>query len=181
MDDSLDELEAELKALRPARPAAALLGRIGCDLAAPGDECAVSVRPCYISATNLHSWKWHGWRTAGVAAVLTLAVLAGWVNFRTKDLPIAATSPDRLAAADSAARTPPLNAARSDRYQPVTASNVLYDLKDEGAVYVDGDTPARRVRYRYLDTYTWKNPRNNASLKWSVPRDEIRVLPASMN
>ena len=68
-----------------------------------------------------------------------------------------------------------------DRYQPVAATNVLYDLKDEGTVYLDGDTPARRLRYRYLDTYTWKNPRNNASLKWSVPRDEIRVLPASLH
>ena len=38
-----------------------------------------------------------------------------------------------------------------------------------------------RLRYRYLDTYTWKDPRSNASLKWSVPRDEIRVLPASLN
>ena len=45
----------------------------------------------------------------------------------------------------------------------------------------DDGTPARRVRARYLDTYTWRNPATNASLKWSVPRDEIRVLPARLN
>jgi hypothetical protein len=41
------------------------------------------------------------------------------------------------------------------------------------------DTSARQVRARYVDTYTWKNPRSNASLKWSVPRDEVRVIPTS--
>jgi hypothetical protein len=32
-----------------------------------------------------------------------------------------------------------------------------------------------------VDTYTWKNPRTNASIKWTVPRDEIRVIPATYN
>ncbi|MBI3877303.1 MAG: hypothetical protein HY300_15325 [Verrucomicrobia bacterium] len=68
----------------------------------------------------------------------------------------------------------------SDQYRPVRASNVLYDMKDEGVVYLDDRTPARQTRYRYLDTYTWKNPKNNASLKWTMPRDEVRVQPASL-
>jgi hypothetical protein len=63
----------------------------------------------------------------------------------------------------------------------VSVSNVLYDLKDEGTVRVEGQDPVRRLRYRYVDTYTWKNSSGNASLKWSVPRDEIRVLPVSFN
>ena len=66
-------------------------------------------------------------------------------------------------------------------YEPVTASNVLYDLKDEGEVKLEGAASARQVRARYVDTYTWKNPRTNASIKWTVPRDEIRVVPASYN
>jgi hypothetical protein len=76
------------------------------------------------------------------------------------------------------AALPPANA---ERYRPVSAANVLYELKDEGQVYTADNTPGRRMRYRYLDTYTWKNPKNNASLKWSIPRDEVRVVPVNLN
>jgi hypothetical protein len=48
-------------------------------------------------------------------------------------------------------------------------------------VSLEGQTSVRRLRYRYVDTYTWKSSHGNASLKWSVPRDEIRVLPVSLN
>ena len=50
-----------------------------------------------------------------------------------------------------------------------------------GVVQLAGATSNRQVRARYVDTYTWKNPRNNASIKWTMPRDEIRVVPASYN
>ena len=181
MDESLHELEAELKSLRPQRPALPLLERIGRELAVAGVESAATVSPRYTSATNLNSWKWFGWRTAGVTAALALVAAVSWVNFGEKAAPASATSPVQLAETSPALPVPRPPTAGSDRYQSVAATNVLYDLKDEGRVYVDGDTPARRFRYRYLDTYTWKNPRNNASLKWSMPRDEIRVLPASLN
>jgi hypothetical protein len=28
-----------------------------------------------------------------------------------------------------------------------------------------------------VDTITWKNPRTNASVRWTVPREEVRVVP----
>jgi uroporphyrinogen-III synthase len=69
----------------------------------------------------------------------------------------------------------------ADALRPVKAANVLYDLRDEGVVLLEDNTPARQVRARYVDTYTWRNPATNASMKWSVPRDEVRVLPASFH
>lgn len=62
-------------------------------------------------------------------------------------------------------------------FRPVAAENVLYAAQDEGLVTLADGTPARRVRSSYVDTITWKNPRNNASLRWSVPREEVRVVP----
>ena len=177
MDESLNELEAELKSLRLQRPAAPLLDRIGRDLAA---SPAAPGGPRYAAATNLNSWKWLGWRSAGLAATIALVVTVSWRNLE-KAVPAAVAPPSNIVGTGPAQPTPAVRIPIADRYQPVAAANVLYDLKDEGTVYVDGTTPARRLRYRYLDTYTWKNPRNNASLKWSVPRDEIRVLPASLN
>lgn len=44
-----------------------------------------------------------------------------------------------------------------DRYQPVGAATVLYDLKEDGDVTLPNRTPARRLRYRYVDTYVEKS------------------------
>lgn len=161
MDESLQELENELKTLQPRRAPARWLDQINRDLAA---ELPESARPRYATATNLGSWKWLGWRAAGVAAVLAMVAAVGIVSGR-RPAPAAAPVPE----------TP----VQGPAYEPVAASNVLYDLKDEGAVQRVGEAEARRVRARYVDTYTWKNPRTNASIKWTVPRDEIRVVPAS--
>ena len=168
MDESLQELENELKTLPPRRASARWLAQVNRELAA---ELPASARPRYATATNLSSWKWLGWRTAGLAAALVLVATIGLISLRRPHseplAPVVATVP------------PPATPARVTAYQPVTATNVLYELKDEGAVKVEGDTSARQVRARYVDTYTWKNPRNNASIKWTVPRDEIHIVPVS--
>lgn len=170
MDESLQELENELKTLQPRRAPARWLNQINRELAA---ELPASARPRYATSTNLGSWKWLGWRAVGLAAALALVATIGIVNLRRP-------TPDVAPVVLAAAPTPP-SAADVPAYEPVTASNVLYDLKDEGEVKLEGATSARQVRARYVDTYTWKNPRNNASIKWTVPRDEIRILPASYN
>jgi hypothetical protein len=61
--------------------------------------------------------------------------------------------------------------------KPVAAENLLVVASDEGLVTLDDGTPARRERRQYVDTITWKNPRTNASLTWSMPREEVRVVP----
>ena len=67
--------------------------------------------------------------------------------------------------------------AATRAFRPVKAENILYAARDEGPVTLDDGTLARRVRSSYVDTITWKNPRTNASLTWSVPREELRVVP----
>jgi hypothetical protein len=56
---------------------------------------------------------------------------------------------------------------------------VLYAAEDEGIVTLDDGRPARRERLHYVDTVTWRNPRTNASLTWSVPREEVRIVPVN--
>jgi hypothetical protein len=163
MDESLQELENELKTLQPRRAPARWLNQINRELAA---ELPASVPARNVTATNLGAWKWLGWRTAALAAALALVATVGLISLR-RSVPAAAL--------------PPVTPATAPSYEPVAASNVLYDLKDEGEVKVEGAIPARQIRARYVDTYTWKNPHKNASIKWTVPRDEIRVVPASYN
>lgn len=178
MDESLQQLEDELKALQPRRAPARWLNQINRELAA---ELPASAQPRYTSATNLGSWKWMGWRVAALAAAVVLVAAIGFVQSKRTEpvleAPAVAVTPVTVAPVAKV----PVAPVEAHAYQPVAAANVLYDLKDEGAVKTDDNTQARQVRARYVDTYTWKNPRTNASLKWTVPRDEVRVIPASYN
>jgi hypothetical protein len=78
----------------------------------------------------------------------------------------------------SVAVKPRVTEAR-DVLKPVAAENVLYAATDEGLVTLEDGTPARRERLKYVDTITWQNPRTHASLTWTVPREEVRVVPVS--
>lgn len=73
----------------------------------------------------------------------------------------------------------PAKAGTPVAYKPVSAENLLYDHRDEGLVILADGTTARRYRSSYVDTITWKNSRTQASLRWSVPRTEERVVPVS--
>ena len=181
MDESLQQLEDELKSLRLRRPSPQLVDRLTSELVAETDGVAAPASR-YTTRATFGSWKWLGWRTAGLAAVLALGATLG-ITFLRPHAPPAAPQADALAADNPPAvpLTPSVTPVGREQYQPVVATNVLYDLRDEGLVNADGGRPARQVRARYLDTYTLKDPRTNASLKWSVPRDEIRVVPASLH
>lgn len=71
----------------------------------------------------------------------------------------------------------PAAAITAGEFKPVAAENVLYAARDEGLVTLADGTTARRERLNYVDTITWQNPRTHASLKWTVPREEVRVVP----
>ena len=152
MDNELQELEAELKRLRPVAPSALARARIEREL--------TSRRPARLS-----------WLALPLAAALVgLAYLQNRVGVTPSATP---ATPASLA---QAANRP---ATKSFAYKPVSAENLLYDMQDEGMVTLADGTAARRYRSSYVDTITWKNPRTQASLRWSVPRTVERVIPVS--
>ena len=65
-------------------------------------------------------------------------------------------------------------------FQVVGSENVLLNARDEGVTTLPDGTPARRVRETYLATVVWKDPKSDASLKWTVPREEFRIIPVSV-
>ncbi|ACB74937.1 hypothetical protein [Opitutus terrae] len=78
--------------------------------------------------------------------------------------------------------SPPAGAAAqvpADVFRPVAAENVLLRSEEEGVLTFADGTPARQIRASYVDTITWRNPATNASLTWTLPREEIRVVPVS--
>jgi hypothetical protein len=163
MDDDLHNLEAELKRLRPAAPSREMFARLEAEFA----PIAAPVTPVVFWQRGTRLW----WLWAGAlpfaAALVVAFVLATRRAPATKGLqPLAVSLP-------SAAATPPTEAV----FKPVAAENVLYAVSDEGLVTLDDGTAARRERLSYVDTITWKNPRTNASVRWTVPREEVRVVP----
>lgn len=148
MDDELSKLEAELRRLRPVRLRPEMMTRLEERLAAP-------------SRGKILRYTWAVVPLAAAAAVLLMI----------------APDRDRVAptAVNFTATTPAAGAEPA--FQPVAAENVLLDACDEGLVMLADGTPARRTRAAYLDTIVWQNPATNASLSWSVPREEIRVVP----
>jgi hypothetical protein len=173
MDESLQELENELKRLTPRRPSAAFHAAVEREFGAPAD--APRARR-YATATTLRSWKWVSWTFAGAAAAATVALL-----FTPRSNPVPGESAAVNPGESAAVETPVPTEVAANRYEPVKATSVLYDLQESAPAKLPDMTEGREVRYRYVDTYTWKNPATNASLSWSVPRDEVRFVRANLD
>lgn len=173
MDNPQEDIERELQALRPRAPSAALWQRLEGELSVP----AVGSKPRYRSATTLNSWKWAGWQIAAAAAAVAILATAGVMRLVAPAAGPEAGQPAGMAVA----RTPAAPSNPRDLYRPVKATNVLYDMTDEGLVKLDSDLEARRTRYRYVDTITWQNQNGNATVRWSIPREEVRLIPVAQN
>ena len=105
-----------------------------------------------------NSWVWAAFPLAAAVA------LAVFLKDRAVETP--------MAPAVATARATPT-------FKPVSAKNMLYEHRDDGLVTLADGTTARRYRNSYVDTITWKDPRTQASLRWSVPRTEDRVVPVT--
>jgi len=180
MDESLQEFEGELKALAPRPLSPRLIDRIADNLAGPSPEAPGAQNTVARFMPRFIAQRWLEAAAMGLAAVLAIGAL---VFFSPKNRPSAGVPAERPAAVGSFYPVPAAekNSNVADTYHPVAAANVLYEMKDEGPVTKEEANSDRRIRYRYVATYTWKNPRTNASLTWSVPRDEVRVQPARFN
>lgn len=180
MDESQQEFERELKALTPRALNPRLADRIAKDLGVSVANEIGGLSNGARQPDQVIAWRWLALSAVGLVA--SLAVVMAMVRVsKSGDSKDISTYPSATKAADFAKNKSARTEAADGSYQPVAASNVLYDMQDEGPAAAKGDNLERRVRYRYVDTYTWKDPTNNASLTWSVPRDEIRVQPAQFN
>lgn len=162
MNSDVDELENELRRMRPRSLPAPLVGRVAAELDKKPDE----------GRGILASWR--AWILPAMAAA-ALAVAVTSIPFFVRE------SGEEPGAGKAAAPTTMTQAETYSRLHPVRATNVLYDAVNEGIVYLEDNTPARRMRFSYLDTITWEDPRSGTSLQRSVPREEIYFIPVTAN
>ncbi len=120
MDNDLQDLEAELKRLRPLAPSRTVAENIARQLASP------------TAAPRRNAWAW--------AALPLAAMVAGFVLLR--DQPVAPAPTRTPALAPSL--TTPAPASAAAKFKPVSAENLLYAQSDEGLVTSADGTTARR-------------------------------------
>jgi len=164
MDDELQQLEAELKRLRPAAPSAALRVRLESDLA---PASPVRAQRDEERGVMRRSWLWVGALPVAAALIVLVVILT---RRGSAVLPVTALTTAVSSRWES-------TAAPKEVFKPVAAENVLCAVSDDGLVTLDDGTAARRERLSYVDTITWRDPHTNASVRWTVPREEIRIVP----
>jgi len=157
MDEEFEQLEAELRRLRPIAADRRL-------------QEAIAKKLSPVRSTSVLR-RARTWIALPIAATLVGSVL----YFTTFSPPISrpTASPPASGTLPAAAHSP------MPQFKPVAARNILVSATDEGLVSLADGTPARRIRQSYVDTITWQNAATKASLTWTVPREEVKVVPVS--
>jgi hypothetical protein len=106
----------------------------------------------------VRGWLWAAMPAAAALAVAAAVEIRWWV-------PPAPGVPAPVRAAPA--------------FRPVAVRDILVDSRDEGYVVLADGRPAHRMLEAHVDTIEWRDPRSAASLQWSVPREEIRLVPVS--
>ena len=178
--NDFSELENELRNLRPAQPSPTLFDRI---------EKALADRRA--SAEAGARWNW--WRLTQTPYSLGfgLAAAAVLVLFAAISLERRQERREKIAQISPAPETKPVSAPRrngsrvqgstfSDRFIPASATQVVYNTRDEGLQFARGsEQPLRRLRYQTHQTWQWRNPTTGASLRVSYPSEEVVLIPVS--
>src|SRR3954470_17403707 len=146
--NDFSELEGELKKLRPRPVSPDLSARIETGLAQEAAGRGTATAGVLPKQRKFRpNWFALG---LGLAAAATFLVLARMnVDRPSKSTGLALLTPAPL--------TPAAKAV--DSFVPAAMTQVVYDTKDEGLHFTDGqDEPMRRLRSRKRETMQWKNP-----------------------
>ena len=163
--NDFSELEAELKALRPAPVSPELWRRIERGLAQPDATPAAGVLPRKSKSAT-------AWWTLGLSlAAACVAILAGLAFFAEPP-----ASQPTLARTSPGPAEPPNSGLR-----PSALTRVVYRKHDDGLVFSpnQSERPLRRVRYNTRETMQWRNPQTGASLRVTYPAEQVVLAPVT--
>lgn len=183
MNDS--EIEDQLRLLKPTAPSEGLAARIerGLAISATSSPMAgVIARP---SKPSLF-WKWMrdlGWAGAGAATALGAVALYSAVQkptTRKSILPTAAAAAPARANATAPAAAPVAATVEEQAFEPTEASRELVAVNGANELLDTEDGPVREVRYTYLERLAWAHPGTGARIEIEVPREDVYLLPVSL-
>ena len=165
--NEFDDIEKELRNLRPVQPSPRLIDAIARDLdrSRKTEEAEDKIiRPV---------WSRFGKFSLGAALAAAAAIfILARVDTTTMEQhgsKLAASSPSTQSAAPA-----PM------QFIPDGATRVVYNTQDEGLIFPgDSATPVRRVRSQTRETLKWRNPHTGESIRVTYPSEEVRLIPVS--
>jgi hypothetical protein len=169
MNDS--EFEKHLRyLLRPVAPSEELHTRIGEELeesaAQPHASSGRLTPPAKRSFLQV-LLRDFGWACAGAAAAI--AILATLPTRQTRQTPAAKPS-----------EQPSTTVAVANTFEHDETTHELVSTQDSEQLVETDDGPAREVRYTYLERHAWSNPHTGARVYLEVPREDVYLLPVSL-
>jgi hypothetical protein len=172
--NDFSEIENELRKLRPARPSPVLFERVQEALA----NCRAGASPARQPERLPYNWLSLGTGlAAAAAAVLLLLARINTDPTRNEGKETAQISPARET---NAAKSKVQGTTRFNEFIPASATQVVYNERDEGLQFADGlNRPLRRLRYQTHQTCQWRNPTTGASIRVSYPSEEVVLIPVS--
>lgn len=164
--NEFDDIEKELRALRPVRASDRLIKAVAQEL----ENSPASAGP---AEDKIIKPLW--FRFGGLSLGAALAAAAAIFILARVDTTTVAPREAKTAAASPSAVTPvPM------LFIPDGATRVVYHTQDEGLVFPrNAETPVRRVRSRTQETLQWRNPKTGESIRVTYPSEEVRLIPVS--
>jgi hypothetical protein len=72
---------------------------------------------------------------------------------------------------------PAFSATQAVAFAPKDVTGKVYwETRDEGQVWLDDETPARRIRTQQLQTLQYTDPRDSSRIEITIPREEILLV-----
>ena len=191
--NEIEQLEKELKALRPKEPSVDFERRVEDAL---GDSAQLAVRQLPELGSEVRSapaTRGNRFFIPSLFLFGAAALVALFFSFPSPksgtdsgilmdviDLPAPVLAQDSLPVTDDSpingVSTEELSAMSESGWEEPQAQEFLIDFFDEGIVERPGMNPARRYRYHYLDETIWMNPETNTFIRSSVPRQETLLI-----
>ena len=190
--NEIEQLEKELKDLRPKEPSAVFERRVEDALGDSGRLALRQLPDRYDEIAVLPSRRklffFPGLFTLGSAALVALFVsLPSSPPENVPGMPVEAIDPVAPVLAEDSpliSNDSPINGVSSQELSAMSelgweepqAHEILINFSDEGIVDRPGMSPARRYRYHFLDETIWRNPETNTFIRSSVPRQETILI-----
>ncbi len=163
--NEFEDMEKELRRLCPAPPSEGLQSRIVKEL----DEKTTHALKKRAGGIHFRNFKLRWAASLALAAALAIVAFLGI----PKSAKVNDTPPPPIVEVEIPVA---VDSPSTSKYVPVEARHVLMNAQEEGIFYIGDHIPARKMRYRFVDSYTWKNPADGSSLQVAVPREEVLLV-----
>jgi hypothetical protein len=160
MDHEADDFESSLREFSPAKLSDALQSRI---LEIADNNPAKELHPA-TDTGNIR--KFHFLRPLAAAAAILITATGVFFAVLNNIETNSAANADGMAMAPEKAP-----------FVPLHTENIFEGVHDDGLFLTNEKVPVQGVRYRFSDSFKWKNPQDGSVIEMTIPSERLFLLP----